>query len=184
MITKPHGVDLCCGLGGASAAWKSRGWSVLTVDNDPRFGANVTADVRTYHYSGPRPLLMWASPPCTEFSRESMPWCRTGRIPDLSIVEGCIRVIQETDPVFWVIENVRGATRWLRPLLGKPRSIHGPFYLWGNYPKFTCSVKPFKERLSSRESAKRAKVPFSLSERMAVACEESIEAIGYESEDR
>src|SRR5688500_15421118 len=52
----PHvGLDLCCGLGGASSAWRDRGWDVTTLDADPRFDADVTADVRTWKYDGPRP---------------------------------------------------------------------------------------------------------------------------------
>lgn len=50
-------LDLCCGLKGASAAMRDRGWEVVR---------------------GRRPDLVWASPPCTEFSRESMPWTKTG----------------------------------------------------------------------------------------------------------
>lgn len=173
----PLGIDLCCGLGGASAAWKERGWDVLTLDYDQRFHPDVRADVREWRYSGhERPLLIWASPPCTEFSRESMPWCRTGKTPDLSIVEGCLRLIEETHPVFWAIENVRGATKWLAPLLGKPRQSHGPFFLWGNFPRFSCRVRFFKERLSSSQREERAKVPHELSAAIAAACERSLEA--------
>lgn len=66
-------LDLCCGLGGASKAMKERGWDVITVDIDPEFNPTIVADLRTFHYSGPRPDLVWASPPCTEFSKYSMP---------------------------------------------------------------------------------------------------------------
>ncbi len=174
----PFGIDLCSGLGGASAAWKARGWDVLTVDYDQRFHPDVRADAREWRYTGRhRPLLLWASPPCTEFSRESMPWCRTGKEPDMSIVRGCIRIIEEVEPVFWCLENVRGATKYINPLLGTPRQSHGPFFLWGNFPRFRCRVEPFKEKLSSSQRAKRAKVPYSLSEGIAVACERSLEAL-------
>lgn len=171
---KPIGIDLCCGLGGASSAWKARGWDVLTLDADPRFGADVTVDIREWEYTGPRPLLVWASPPCTEFSRESMPWCRTGAVPDLSIVEACLRVIRQADPEFWVIENVRGAVKWLRPLLGDHRASYGPFFLWGSFPAFRAVVKPFKERLSSARRADRARVPRALSDALAEVCERNL----------
>lgn len=70
-------LDLFSGLGGASAAMRDRGWDVVTVDNDPAFGCTHTADLAAWSWGGPSPDLVWASPPCTEFSRESMPWCRT-----------------------------------------------------------------------------------------------------------
>lgn len=173
----PLGLDLCSGLGGASAAWKARGWDVLTLDAEARFDADVTADVREWKYDGQRPLLLWASPPCTEFSREMMPWCRTGKAPDMSIIEGCYRIIREVEPVFWCVENVKGAVKWFEPLLGRLRQSHGPFFLWGNFPRFRCRVKGFKERLSSSRKAERAMVPYSLSDRMAAACEQSLEAM-------
>src|SRR5574341_1069536 len=98
--------DSCCGLKGASRAMSERGWKIITLDNDPKFNPDIVADIREYHYKGPRPDLMWFSPPCNEFAREWMPWCRLDIAPDMSIVLACKRVIEETQPRFWVIENV------------------------------------------------------------------------------
>lgn len=164
-------LDLFAGLGGASRVMRERGWEVVTVDNDPRFGCTHTADLSAWSWTGPRPDLVWASPPCTEFSRESMPWCRTGEVPSLSLVRSALRVIGECEPHWWVLENVRGATKWINPLLGEPRQSHGPFFLWGQFPEFRAEVKPFKEKLSSARRAERACVPRALSSALAVACE-------------
>lgn len=112
MKRKPLMLDLCCGLKGASAAMRERGWEVVTIDNDPRFDPDVVADVRTFRWEGPRPDLVWSSPPCVEFSRESMPWCRRGIVPDMSIVDACVRISRESDARFWLLENVRGAIKW------------------------------------------------------------------------
>lgn len=167
-------LDLFAGLGGASSAFAARGWDVVTVDNDPRFGCTHTTDLAAWSYTGPPVDLVWASPPCTEFSRESMPWCRTGVVPSMELVHAALRIIREVNPPWWVLENVRGATGYLNPLLGEPR-IYGPFFLWGVFPPFQCRVKPFKEKLSSARRAERAKVPFELSERLAKACERQSE---------
>lgn len=167
-------LDLFAGLGGASQAMRSRGWDVVTVDNDPRFGCTHTADLSTWSYDGPPIDLVWASPPCTEFSRESMPWCRTGKAPSTGLVHAALRIIAEVSPTWWVIENVRGATKYLNPLMGPPLQSHGPFFLWGQFPAFACRVKPFKEKLSSARRAERAKVPEALSSALAVACESSL----------
>lgn len=166
-------LDLFAGLGGASQAFAARGWDVVTVDNDPRFGCTHTADLATWSYEGPPVDLVWASPPCTEFSRESMPWCRTGKAPSLDLVNAALRIIREAGPTWWVLENVRGASKHLTPLLGEPR-VYGPFFLWGKFPPFRCRVRPFKEKLSSTQRAERAKVPAALSAALAKACESDL----------
>jgi site-specific DNA-cytosine methylase len=167
-------LDLCAGLGGASQAMRDRGWDVITLDNDPRFGCEITADLRTWTWHGERPDLIWLSDPCTEFSRESMPWCKTGATPDLSVVLAGLRVIRAARPRYWVRENVRGSVSWVRPFLGEPREIHGPFYLWGNFPplgKPQLKMRK-KESYSSTQPAERAKVPYAVSQALAVAIEQ------------
>lgn len=162
-------LDLCCGLKGASQAMRARGWRVITLDIDERFQPDIVADLREWEYEGPQPDLIWISPPCTEFSRESMPWCRTGRAPDLSIVQAAKRIVQTVQPRAWVLENVRGAQAYLGPA----REIHGPFYLWGSFPALgrpRLNLRK-KESYSSTQEAERAKVPYALSEALAIAIE-------------
>ena len=169
-------LDLFAGLGGASQAMRERGWHVTTVELEERFKPDVVADITTYNYQGPQLDLIWASPPCTEFSRESMPWCRTGKEPSMALVGHALRVIQEAKPRFWVIENVRGAQRFLGPA----KWVRNPVFLWGEFPDFDAKVRPWKERLSSKQTAERAKMPREISEALAKAIEGSIpyEALG------
>ena len=127
-------IDLCCGLGGASQAMKDRGWKVISVDIERKFKPDIVADVRLLTLKNIQPLLVWASPPCGEFAREWMPWTKTGEKPDMSIVKACYEIILEIKPIFWCIENVQGAVKYFKPLLGKPRAIHKPYFLWGNFP--------------------------------------------------
>lgn len=172
-------LDLCAGLGGASQAMRDRGWTVITVDNDPRFNCNHTADLTTWQYDGPRPDLVWLSDPCTEFARESMPWSRTGKAPDLTLVRAGLRIIQAVRPRYWVRENVRGSVPWVRPFLGEPRQIFGPFYLWGRFPHLGVNMRQFrkKESYSSTQRAERAKVPEAISLALAVAIEMQMELV-------
>lgn len=164
-------LDLFAGLGGASEAMRRRGWEVVTVDNDPRFGCTVTADLGAWRWDGPPPDLIWASPPCEEFTRDALPWITTSGPPSVALVRAARSIIAAARPRWWVVENVRGSLRHLRPILGEFRQRHGPFFLWGSFPPFACRVAPFKEKLSGRQRAERAKVPYKLSEALALACE-------------
>lgn len=169
----PLMLDLCAGLGGASQAMVARGWEVVTMDYDPRFGCTFTADVRTWRWEGPRPDLVWGSPPCNEFAAESMPWSRKGIAPDMSLVMGCLRIVVESRPRIWVLENVRGAVPWFAPVLGPPRQIVGPFFLWGNFPPLGVGALKMrkKESYPSSRPDLRAKAPEALSLAVAVAVE-------------
>ena len=60
------------------------------------------------------------------------------------------------------------------PVLGEPKQVHGPFFLWGSFPPFKCRVRSFKGRLSSSQRALRAKVPYALSAALAIACERNL----------
>ena len=164
-------LDLYCGTKGASAAFRQAGWDVVTVDNDPQHHPDVLADLRRWSWEGERPDLVWASPPCTEFSRTALPWFRKKGPPEpsMELVEAALRVVREARPHYWVLENVRGAVPYLRALLGEPRVIAGPFHLWGYFPPFRLDVAPFKERLGGDDRVQRAAIPYRLSAALLAA---------------
>lgn len=171
-------LDLFSGLGGASAAMVDRGWHVVRIDFDPRYHPDVLSGVRKYHWDGPKPDLVWASPPCTEFARESMPWCARGVRPDLALIFSTLRIVSETDPFFWLMENVRGSVRWLRPFLGDP-IVAGSLRLWGNPPPGLALpvVRTRKEHLSSKRRAERARIPYRVSLAIAHAVERTMQGL-------
>lgn len=93
------------------------------------------------------PACIVASPPCQEFSYMAMPWSKAKekqrkiladpaeqkRLCDL--FNQCFRIQREVSEaaghyVPMVVENVRGAQRWV----GKARWNFGSFYLWGDVP--------------------------------------------------
>jgi len=172
-------LDLFSGLGGASRAMRERGWDVITVDIEPKFNPSIIADISMYHYEGARPVdLVWASPPCTEFSKDSLPlsWaCNRNNPPkpDTALTEAAMRVIEEVKPRWWVIENVRGAVKHFRPILGPPVKRVGSRYLWGVFPDFDCPPIYGKWRLppSKDRAALRSLIPRELSEALCFACE-------------
>jgi hypothetical protein len=164
-------LDLFCGFKGASAAMAKRGWEVITVDNVLSLNPTHTADLAHWSppASMPHPDLIWASPPCQEFSRTSMPWTRARMKspPSLALVDAAKRIISELNPRWWVIENVRGAI----PYLGKPAKRVGPYFLWGTFPAFTATTSKTKEALQGWKRLERARVPLTISLALALACE-------------
>jgi site-specific DNA-cytosine methylase len=158
-------LDLCCGLKGGSKAFKDAGWEVVTVDIEKKFNPTFSVDIRKWSWEGRKPDLIWCSPPCTEFSRESMPWCKTGKDPDMSIVFACKRIIDECEPKFWIMENVKGAVPWFEPYFGRHIGSFGPFKFWGTIPlKGSLKIKyKKKESYSSSNAASRSKIPSRMS---------------------
>ncbi len=164
-------LDLCSGLKGASQAMLDRKWKVITVDINPDFSPDVTADIRDWQWEGAKPDLIWCSPPCTEFSREFMPWHKTNKTPDLTIYQACLRIIEHNKPRYWIIENVLGAVKYF----GKPTVIYNPYYLWGFFsPLGNVKINiRHKSSYSSRCQSLRAKIPYSLSCAVALAIEQA-----------
>ena len=173
-------LDLFSGLGGASRAMRERGWDVITVDNDPAFRPSVVADLTDWSYSGPVPDLVWASPPCIEFSKWSMPasWrCNAGGKvpPDLTLMQATKRIIDEILPRWWVVENVRGAVPFFTECFGPARKVIGSRYLWGYFPPFYCPSIYGKSALfpvpGVDRSACRSLIPREISVALAAAVE-------------
>lgn len=167
-------LDLCAGLGGASVVMRERGWSVTTLDIDPRFGCDITADLTTWRYVGPRPDLVWISPPCQAFARKNMRcFYPNDPDPDMTLMLAALQLVRDIQPRFWILENVRGAV----PYLGPPTSKHGSFYLWGHYPALPAHLPGctkgwgHRSRGADRDPARRAMIPRALSEAVAVAVE-------------
>jgi len=169
-------LDLFSGFHGASQAFQADpSWDVVSIDDNPLLAATFSWDLaddlvcdgiaELGHFD-----LIWASPPCIEFYKCRAPYFPDyyGKQPDMTLVEQTIRIIQEVEPETWVIENTKAGAHYMEPYLGRPRSIFGPFYLWGSYPKFEADVpKDIKTRQDKRWSPLRsnhkAKVPASIS---------------------
>lgn len=171
-------LDLFAGKGGASQAMNERGWKVITVDINPDFKPDIIADISTFKYEGPIPDLIWASPPCIEFSKDSLPKSWACNIvpakPDISLMLAAKRIIEEVNPRWWIIENVRGAVKHFKPHLGNYQKKTGSRYLWGYFPIFDCNPGYGKWRLppSNERAAIRSLIPRQVSLALALAVEE------------
>jgi len=173
-------LDLFSGLKGASAAFQeSPDWRVVTVDNEPDLKPDILCDLSKWKENvtlycefenETKEDLIWASPPCDEFCRAAFPWIENGDDPSLDLVQSAMDIIQIFQPVHWVLENTSSGAQFITPLLGPPRQIIGPFYLWGNFP-FIPDVELDPEHKALMDpgpnnplrAAMRARIPFVLS---------------------
>lgn len=149
--------DLCSGLGGSSQAFvNSPDWHVVRIENNPILqGVEFTHNLDVNDWmdwvddlisTQGRPDIIWASPPCLEFSQAySAPASvanREGRDfePDMSLVFACQDLIEHIQPRHWIIENVVGAIKHFTPHLGNYFQKVGPFVLWGRCPALLMPV--------------------------------------------
>jgi hypothetical protein len=184
-------IDLFSGLGGASTAFcEDPTWKVIRIDNNPDIAEAVpgtwTEDLNNighvldriktelYDYDVKK-MVVWASPPCTEFSTKN-----PDRNPDewnLKLLRATIIYIRhlanEYNVVSHFIENVRGAIHPFNELLGPYRQRIGPFFLWGRFVPVACidadthrHRKPFNSTNSRTHlrSNIHAKIPYALSQ--------------------
>lgn len=189
-------VDLFSGLGGFSQAMVDRGWKVVRVDNDPKFDPDICGDMRdlTADDFPDKVDLLVASPPCECFSVASIAAHWTNHVPDRNTLDAIGLVfftkflIERIGPRFWVLENPRGM---LRRVIGPPKvttywaSWGEPFYkptdLWGELPPMEWpeprgwikAPRGSKDTVQNPDlsQAERAKIPYKLSEALAVAVE-------------
>ena len=126
-------LDLCSGLGGASQPALDRGWRVIRVDIDPRFKPDIVADVRALPLKPFHIDVLWASPPCQDFSKWGLR-CFYPKPPEpnLSIALGVKAEIERLTPACWVVENVWASRPWLSRIFGQVRAKPPGHALWSN----------------------------------------------------
>jgi hypothetical protein len=177
-------LDLFAGFGGQSEAFLEE-WDVLRIDNNPLLSEvprMVIEDIGSdlfYQMLEPSQIheieYIHASPPCHAFSlgfhAPKAVASRTGEDydPSTELVEIAKKVIDLLQPRFWSIENVRGSIKHLRPILGEPALIVGPYVYWGRFPPIQINAKELPKksdkdkRHSPLRSNYRALIPLELS---------------------
>ena len=137
---------LCSGYSGESEAFiTSPRWKVIRLDSNPALESvahTQTLDVLDWMDwidTIPHPHLIWASPPCTQFSTLSS--TRNPETWGLSVLQACLDIIDYLKPKFWVVENVKGAMQPFSELMGRPTQVIGPFVLWGRFPSLNVHVR-------------------------------------------
>jgi len=161
---KVKALDLCSGKGGWSNGLAIEGFEVQGIEIEPEIAAMykhpvTVADVRDIDGTQFKGYdLIVASPPCRDFSRIGiMVGHNWKRPPDpegegMSIVNACLRIIDEAQPRYWLLENVPRLQKYLE------REPRGTMYLgesmrrcfWGNYPAFLVPRDYTKGKFTKR----------------------------------
>ncbi|MCI0555458.1 MAG: DNA cytosine methyltransferase [Anaerolineae bacterium] len=153
-------LDLFAGKGGEMrrAEIEKRGHEYITLDIDPKFGCNITADIfdMTAEKLGCFDFV-WASVPCEAFSvlvmgyhwgggKEAyLPKTDHAKI-SIRLVKHTLKIISDMKPKAYIIENPRGVLRKMPFMQGLPRTTvtycqYGdsrmkPTDLWGVVPNW------------------------------------------------
>ena len=127
MSARPRLLDLFCGAGGAAMGYYRAGFEVTGVDISPQpfypFEFHQ-ADAMTWPLEGFDAIH--ASPPCEFATTMNVRW----RLRGGTVADGHLNLLTPTLdrlrglPVPWIIENVTGAKRFMRPTL----MLHGGMF--------------------------------------------------------
>ena len=113
-------LELFSGSGNMAEAFREVGYTTLTVDLNEK--ADLQIDIRELTPEmildrlGGYPDVIWASPPCTQFSIASVSHHWKNHKPPkdgTELLSHAIRLIMQLQPRLWYIENPMGMMRTL-----------------------------------------------------------------------
>jgi len=156
-------------LGSANGAFdrafeSASNWDIVRIDMNPKYAS--VAHTRTLDIldwldwieSIGEITLVIASPNCHQYSTARSP--DQVLEPDLRVPEAIRAIIQHLEPKWWIVENVKGAKEWFKPIFGTVTQSLGPFYFWGRFPHLAVTVdrrqSPFDESHLPNNSPLRA----------------------------
>lgn len=199
-------IDLFCGLGGASEAFCGTDWRVIRIDNNPDLldhvkgmwlldlndVKNVLDVIRAHLYDvNVERLVVWASPPCTDFSMQNPARPGDGEF-DTTLLLNTLFIIAALEEDYnltdWIVENVRGAIQPFNQEMGPYKQNIGPFFLWGEFVPIAVldadvrrHRKPFKHTNSKTplRSNIHAKVPYALSESLRESLDRQLSLVRW-----
>ena len=121
-------LHLCADLGSDSRYYQ--------LDDDYEV-IKIGQDIGVENYKPPENVYgVIANPPCTEFSTAICFTHRGDTEKGMSLVNHCLRIIEECKPAFWILENP--AKGRLKEFLGKPKVVYQPWEYGSPWTKQTA----------------------------------------------
>jgi hypothetical protein len=120
-------LHLCADTGSDSWFYRRDGYEVILIGSD----------IGVENYTPDRPIYgVFANPVCTEFSTARSNG--KARNPDdgMFLVEHCLRIIEQANPHFWVLENP--AKGVLKNYIGEPQYTYEPWWYGSPWTKKTA----------------------------------------------
>lgn len=110
-------IELFSGTKSFSKVMAAHGHDTFTIDNESKLGPDLVLDIFDVNYI-PESDVLWASPPCTTFSVASISHYWTEGYPKnlktlhgMAMLEKTVKLISQSRPKWWFIENPRGMMR-------------------------------------------------------------------------
>ena len=98
-------LELFSGTQSVSNVARELGFEVVSLDRDME--ADIKTDIMDWNYREYEPKhfdVIWASPPCTEYSIAKTTGCRDLVLAN-SIVKRTLEIIEYFEPTYWLLEN-------------------------------------------------------------------------------
>jgi len=167
-------LELFCGTGSISDAFKELGWQTVgvdIVDHGYKAGPLILQDMQDFDTKAfikqyGKPDVIWASPPCPEFSiAKYYAYGTQIEYQGLDLVWQAYRVIDEAKPRYFIVENVKGLAKFIdKPthiIQYGPSSNYKAAYLWGHFPKPGMLETEFRSRTDKygNSDIRRARIP-------------------------